>query len=195
MTDTTISEAGLERAARAVAARHYAKRFGKPASDPHVVMNANGNWGIFVDDARTAIEAYVAAVPADAAPLDHPAVRALLATVPPLPTEFLDSMRLVQDAFLDGADQLADETVLSVGRRAVEDGEEEITVVTRTAAGRLRVHGCVTDAETPTYGVNVYDDAATMVAAQDSVLDPGESWCGAYEREQFGLLAADPTAR
>ena len=47
----------IERGARALAAKHYAKRFNRPADDPNVVGNVHANWNIFADDARTVIEA------------------------------------------------------------------------------------------------------------------------------------------
>jgi len=126
---------------------------------------------------------------ADAAPLDHPAVISLLALTPTLPEEFSAAVKLIGREFYDGADLLAGETVLSVGRRQTSCGGEEITVVTRTDDGRLRVHGCQPDGDTPAYGSNVYDDASTMIRMQDSVLSPGETWCGDYEHELFGQLA------
>lgn len=36
----------VEIMARDAAVRHYADRFGKPVSDPHVLMNAEGNWRV-----------------------------------------------------------------------------------------------------------------------------------------------------
>ncbi len=45
----------IERVARAKAARHYAKRFGKPESDPHVQQNVEANWNIFEQDIRHTI--------------------------------------------------------------------------------------------------------------------------------------------
>jgi nucleoside diphosphate kinase len=47
----------IERVSRALAAKHYAKRFDRPLDDDHVLMNVNGNWQIFSVDAQTAIEA------------------------------------------------------------------------------------------------------------------------------------------
>lgn len=41
----------LERCARALCARHYAARFGKLVDDPHVQMNVDGNWHLFMEDA------------------------------------------------------------------------------------------------------------------------------------------------
>ena len=47
----------VERVARALATKHYADRFDKPAEDDHVQMNVDAGWGIFAEDARLAIEA------------------------------------------------------------------------------------------------------------------------------------------
>ena len=38
-----------EHLARVEASHHYAKRFGKPASDPHVRENVDANWNLFED--------------------------------------------------------------------------------------------------------------------------------------------------
>lgn len=46
----------VERGARRLAARHYAERFGKDESDPHVKSNVDGNWHIFVTQVRDVIE-------------------------------------------------------------------------------------------------------------------------------------------
>lgn len=46
----------VERIARTLAARHYAKRFDKPETDEHVLMNVNGNWQIFAGQVREVIE-------------------------------------------------------------------------------------------------------------------------------------------
>jgi hypothetical protein len=53
-------EAAVEAGARAVAVRHYAQRFGKPADDPHVKANADANWNIFTEDVRAALTAVMA---------------------------------------------------------------------------------------------------------------------------------------
>lgn len=45
----------VEKAARALCARHYAKRFNKPESDPHVQINVKENWQIFIEDARVVL--------------------------------------------------------------------------------------------------------------------------------------------
>jgi len=45
----------VEKAARALCARHYAKRFNKPETDAHVQMNVTGNWQMFVEDARLVV--------------------------------------------------------------------------------------------------------------------------------------------
>lgn len=126
----------------------------------------------------------------DAAPLNHPAVVALLALQPKLPEEFVSSIAIIQRDFFDDEDLMADQTVLSVGRRATANYGDEITVVTRTGDGQLRVHGCMVDDEQPAYGYNSYDSAASMIKYQDSALSAGETWCGGYERELFGRLAA-----
>ena len=42
----------LEKAARALCARHYQDRFGKSVEDKHVQMNVDGNWHLFVEDAH-----------------------------------------------------------------------------------------------------------------------------------------------
>jgi len=47
----------LEAACRAVAADHYSRRFNKSPHDPHVVMNVNSNWQIFMHDTKIALEA------------------------------------------------------------------------------------------------------------------------------------------
>lgn len=47
----------IEKVARALAAKHYADRFSKAANDEHVNMNVDGNWPIFTDDAKVAIQA------------------------------------------------------------------------------------------------------------------------------------------
>lgn len=50
----------VERVARALCTQHYEKRFapikGNPHA-PHIMMNVEGNWHLFVDPARAAIEA------------------------------------------------------------------------------------------------------------------------------------------
>lgn len=50
----------VERVARALCTQHYEKRFapikGNPHA-PHIMMNVEGNWHLFVDPARVAIEA------------------------------------------------------------------------------------------------------------------------------------------
>jgi hypothetical protein len=38
----------VEHLARVEAGHHYGHRFGKPVDDPHVVMNVDSNWQIFV---------------------------------------------------------------------------------------------------------------------------------------------------
>lgn len=52
-----MTETMIERVARSLCARHYRDRYGKPSSDPHVQMNVDGNWHLFSEDARAAIEA------------------------------------------------------------------------------------------------------------------------------------------
>jgi hypothetical protein len=47
----------VERICRAKAAKHYAKRFGKPETDPHVLANVEGNWNIFAGEVRETIAA------------------------------------------------------------------------------------------------------------------------------------------
>ena len=47
----------IERICRVKAAKHYAQRFGKPETDPHVVANVESNWNIFAADVRETIEA------------------------------------------------------------------------------------------------------------------------------------------
>ncbi|HJU04964.1 MAG TPA: hypothetical protein VJ692_07390 [Nitrospiraceae bacterium] len=47
----------VERVCRIKAAKHYAKRFGKPETDEHVKANVDANWNIFVADVRETVEA------------------------------------------------------------------------------------------------------------------------------------------
>jgi hypothetical protein len=47
----------IERICRAKAAKHYAKRFGKPETDRHVLVNVDSNWNIFENEVRETIEA------------------------------------------------------------------------------------------------------------------------------------------
>jgi hypothetical protein len=47
----------IERVARRLAAKHYSERFSLPADHPQVAANVDGNWHVFADDARAAIEA------------------------------------------------------------------------------------------------------------------------------------------
>lgn len=50
----------VERVARALCTQHYEKRFapikGNPHA-PHIMMNVEGNWHVFLESARAAIEA------------------------------------------------------------------------------------------------------------------------------------------
>lgn len=59
---TAVSPA-LERAARALAGRHYAYRFGQPEEHPMVAQNIAAGWSDFLGDADAALSAI--AVPAD----------------------------------------------------------------------------------------------------------------------------------
>ena len=47
----------IERICRIKAAKHYAKRFGKPETDEHVLANVESNWNIYAADVRDTIEA------------------------------------------------------------------------------------------------------------------------------------------
>jgi hypothetical protein len=47
----------VELVARHLAAKHYADRFGRPADDPYVMLNANACWSNFAGTARAAIDA------------------------------------------------------------------------------------------------------------------------------------------
>lgn len=55
--DVTVPESAVEAASYAIALAHYAKRFGAPASDNHVVSNARASWSIFAADAKIALAA------------------------------------------------------------------------------------------------------------------------------------------
>lgn len=58
-----VDSIAFELACRAVAAEHYARRFGKPKNDAHVQINVSANWNIFADDAKIAIEEYLKHAP------------------------------------------------------------------------------------------------------------------------------------
>jgi hypothetical protein len=51
-----------ETAARAFAAAHYVDRFCKGEEDPHIIANIEGNWRIFLTNARTVLSAIVAKI-------------------------------------------------------------------------------------------------------------------------------------
>lgn len=63
----TVPPDVLEAACRAVAADHYSRRFNKSPHDPHVVMNVNSNWQIFMHDTKIALEAGSSSVEKSAA--------------------------------------------------------------------------------------------------------------------------------
>tara|TARA_Y100001968_G_C19130538_1_gene606491 strand:- start:127 stop:531 length:405 start_codon:yes stop_codon:yes gene_type:complete len=121
------------------------------------------------------------------------AYKSLLALAPSYPEEFVKACEIIREDF--GENPLENQTLLCVGRQPANGGEEEeITVITiceEEGEVLIRAHGCITDEETPSYGVNVYQTFGSLVRMQDSVLSKGESWCGQYERELFGRLAEE----
>lgn len=122
----------------------------------------------------------------------NPTFNSLLLLTPSYPEEFLKACEIIHEDF--GENPLENQTLLCVGRQPANGGEEEITVITiceEDGEVLIRAHGCITDEETPSYGVNVYQTFGSLVRMQDSVLSEGESWCGQYERELFGRLAEE----
>lgn len=47
----------IEKVARALATKHYCKRFDRQSHEAYVIGNVNDNWNIFAEDVRTALEA------------------------------------------------------------------------------------------------------------------------------------------
>lgn len=65
-----ITDAMVEIGARASATRHYAERFRAPADTPQVQANADANWYLFADEARTVLTAVLSIEPGEAEEMD-----------------------------------------------------------------------------------------------------------------------------
>lgn len=63
---TKLDEGALEKACRAIAEDHYAKRFGTYPTSDHVKMNVDANWRDFQGDAVRVLRVYLDALPVPA---------------------------------------------------------------------------------------------------------------------------------